>query len=128
MRRVLLCLILALLLAACRQSAQPTATPATAVDIDLLVEPTPITTGEAALVITLRAADGTPIDGASVSVRGDMNHAGMVPVLGETSASENGVYRVPFEFTMRGDWIITVTAALPGGGETAEVFDLSVRS
>lgn len=126
MRKFLL-LVLVLLLAACRQSAQPTPTPATAVEIDLAVEPTPITVGESTLVVTLSAADGTPIDGAQLSVRGDMNHAGMVPVLGETSASENGVYRVPFEFTMSGDWIITVTAALPAGGESAQTFDLTVQ-
>jgi hypothetical protein len=126
MRRILLSAILMLGLAACRQSAQPT--PTTAVEIDLAVEPTPIAAGDATLVVTLRAADGTPIEGALVSVRGDMNHAGMSPVLGETSAGENGVYRVPFEFTMTGDWIVTVTAALPGGGESAETFDLTVQS
>jgi hypothetical protein len=125
--RKLLVLCLVLLLVSCRQSAQPTPTPTTAVEIDLAVEPTPISEGEAALVITLRAADGTPINEALVSVRGDMNHAGMTPVLGETSASENGVYRVPFEFTMTGDWIITVTAALPSGGETSQTFDLTVQ-
>ncbi|PJF28257.1 MAG: hypothetical protein CUN53_00990 [Phototrophicales bacterium] len=127
--RNLLIIILLLTLVGCRESAQPTPTRAPdAPRLILEVDPDPPAVGEAALLITLTAPDGQPIDGAQITVRGDMNHAGMQPVMGLSAGSESGVYRVPFRWTMGGDWIITVTASLPDGAQIVETFDLSVES
>ena len=57
--------------------------------------------------------DGTPVDGAIVSVHGDMDHEGMTPIDSESNTSLNGEYQVPFTWTMGGGWIIDVTAQLP---------------
>jgi hypothetical protein len=72
-------------------------------------------------------ADGTPIDGARLNIKGDMTHAGMQPVLAETKGGEQGRYETPFEWTMGGDWIVTVTAALPDGRTTARQFTYTVE-
>ncbi len=55
-----------------------------------------------------------------------MSHAGMKPVLANISEGESGVYAVPFEWTMGGDWFVAVTATLPDGRVATKRFDLSV--
>lgn len=87
--------------------------------IQLAVNPDPPMVGESTLMITVADAAGKPIDGAAVAVHGDMDHEGMEPVDSETSASENGVYHVPFEWTMGGGWILDVTITLPDDGGVA---------
>ena len=45
-----------------------------------------------------------------------MSHAGMQPVSGEAQEQGSGDYIVEgFQFTMGGDWILTVRATLPDG-------------
>ena len=121
MKQVMLIIILALVLTAC--GAQNTTTVVEDVTINLAVEPNPPVVGASTLYITVLEADGTPVDGATVTVIGNMEHEGMLPISGETSASSNGVYTMPFEWTMGGGWILDVTVTLPDnrGTATAEV-------
>ena len=122
-------LVLAVLLTAgCRQQAQEAED--SGVTIDLRTEPEDAAVGEATLIVTVTDAAGSPITDADVSARGDMNHAGMVPVLGEaeTAEAENGKYTIPFEWTMAGDWFVEVTVELPDGATMTETFDLSVMA
>lgn len=67
-----------------------------------------------------------PIDTASLKFRGDMSHAGMVPVLESVVGGEEGVYRLPVHWTMAGDWILTVDATLADGRQATKTFDISV--
>jgi hypothetical protein len=100
---------------------------AAGVQMSLEIVNLPATVGETTLQITLRDADGAPIDNAQLDIRGDMNEAGMLPVLRDASESINGVYRVPFEWTMTGDWFVIVTATLPDGITVEQQFDLTVN-
>ncbi|MEM6528334.1 MAG: FixH family protein, partial [Chloroflexota bacterium] len=75
---------------------------------------------------TLRDSNGDPINDAQVNLRGDMNHAGMQPVLRDSSVGREGDYTVPFEWTMGGDWFVVVTAELPDGLTVEEEFDFTV--
>lgn len=125
----LLALSILLLLAACRQSAQPT--PAAMSDdlaITLEVAPAPPVVGDTELIVTLRTTAGDAVDDARIAVRGDMNHAGMTPEFGEADGGSDGIYRVPFTWTMGGDWIITVDVTLANGETVSRTFDLSVES
>ncbi len=46
-----------------------------------------------------------------VEVVGDMTHAGMIPVEAEAHPAGPGLWRVEdFDFNMRGDWVLTITA------------------
>jgi hypothetical protein len=127
-RYVLALLLILPLIAACRQSAQPVETAAGA-EIALEIEPQPPVVGMATLRVIVTDSDGQPVEDASVDVRGDMDHAGMVPVLGTAEASNgDGQYVIPFEWTMAGDWIVTVTVTLPRGEVAAEEFTLTVGS
>ncbi|MDX2137465.1 MAG: FixH family protein [Chloroflexota bacterium] len=125
--------MIALLLAGCRESAQPTPTAGATleqedIDIEMAVEPAPAAVGDATLLVTLHDRDGVPIDDATVAVRGDMTHAGMVPVLGDATGGTNGEYRIPFEWTMGGDWIITVDVTLANGVRISRVYEMTVQS
>jgi hypothetical protein len=118
-------LLVPLLLMGCRQT--DTGQPEAGLDIRLDAAPDPAEVGEATLLIAISDGSGNPVTGATVDVRGDMTHAGMVPVIREDiSSDENGLYDVPFEWTMGGDWLIEVTATLPDGSTTTERFEYTV--
>jgi len=121
----IIALIMVVILAGCRQQAAQT-TEDLSVNIDLRLEPEDPVVGEAQLQVTVTDGEGIPIEDAKVSVRGDMSHAGMVPVLGETEGGENGVYIVPFEWTMAGDWTVEVNVELSEGITATETFPFSV--
>lgn len=95
--------------------------------IVLTVEPDPPVAGEAMLMFWVKDADGTLIHDAVVSVHGDMDHEGMTPVDVESVSGQNGIYHVPFEWTMGGGWILDVTVTLPDNtGIATERFELNV--
>lgn len=125
MRVVLVLLGAALLLAACggRASRQRSGDG----DVVVELEATSLAPGATVLEITVRDGSGAAIDDATLNVRGDMNHAGMVPVLVEgVTDGEAGVYRVPFEWTMGGVWIVTIEATLADGETVSEQFNVSL--
>lgn len=132
MRAPLLIMMLvvgALLLTSCRQQETPT----TLDDDALLISVEDsgagdVTTGESTLVVTVEDSAGNPVTDATVSVRGDMTHAGMSPVLRESDDGANGIYEVPFEWTMGGDWIVDVVVTLPDGSEHQRSFDFTVTA
>jgi hypothetical protein len=131
MKRVVLLIILLLATSACRQSQQQAATETASgasVQIEMVTEPDPIQTGAGTLLITARGPDGTPADVVRIDVRGDMNHAGMQPVFGSAESAVEGVFRVPFNWSMAGDWILEVTAALRDGSTASQRFDVTVES
>lgn len=97
------------------------------VNMTLVFEPDPPEVGPATLIVTMTDARGTPIEDARLQVKGDMSHAGMRPVLAEVKGGTNGRYETSFEWTMAGDWIVTVTAILPDGRTAARQFDLMVE-
>lgn len=120
----LLLLITGLALTGCaRASDQPGDRGLT---MTLTTQPDPAVVGDATLIITLADAQGQPIEDATLNVKGDMNHAGMVPVLAEASSGPGGIYELDFAWTMPGDWIVTVEAALPDGSTFVERFELRV--
>ena len=109
---LLIATLAALLLVACggRQSQQ---IDSTAVDITLEAASTEV--GRTQLLITIQDSGGNPIDDATLEIKGDMSHAGMTPVLADSASGTAGVYTVPFEWTMGGDWFVTVQATLNDG-------------
>ena len=117
------CLIILLLAAACRQ--QPVA-PA---DVQLELTTTNTLIGETTLLLTVTDKDGNAIaDPGALRVRGDMSHAGMVPVFAETDQSTNGVFSLPFTWTMAGGWIVEASLTLPSGELAAETFSFEILS
>ncbi|MFN8488340.1 MAG: FixH family protein [Caldilineaceae bacterium] len=76
------------------------------------------------LVVQLADQAGKPVTNATVSLEGNMQHAGMAPVTGQAvqdnaDGKEDGRYQVPFAFSMLGDWVITVSVK-GADGKTAQ--------
>jgi hypothetical protein len=117
-------LLLLLMLTGCRQPQAPLNNPD--VQIDITTMPDPPTLGDARLFVQVSDAQGSPIDDAQLEVRGDMTHAGMVPVLRSITGGENGMYEVPFEWTMGGDWFVEITATLPDGTTGRAIFNYTL--
>ena len=97
------------------------------VQITMTAIPFPPHIGDSRLVIQVTDEMGSPIDDAYLAIKGDMTHAGMAPVLAEVDGGgEAGVYTIPFEWTMAGDWVVTVDLQLPDGTKAQERFDMAV--
>jgi hypothetical protein len=120
-------IVLLATLAGCQRASQQAASDqAPEIAAVLAIDPDPAVVGPTNIRVTLADASGGPVDGASVSLQGDMSHAGMQPVLAEASGAANGVYEAQWMWTMAGDWFVTVTAALPDGRTLVRRFDLTV--
>jgi hypothetical protein len=122
--------VLALLVAGCRQATPTVGTDedGAGVAIELILPDAPVM-GETTLGVRLFSSEGAAVAGAAVAVRGDMAHAGMVPVIATAAPAESaGEYTAPFEWTMAGDWIVTVTVTLPDGRVVSDEFQVTVRA
>lgn len=115
------------LLAACGRIQAGQSQETAGIRIDLAVEPSAPAAGPARLTVTLTGPDGQPIPNATVEVEGNMTHAGMVPVFGQATGGNNGRYVVPFEWTMGGDWLVTVKATLENGQTISREFPVVVK-
>jgi hypothetical protein len=116
-----------LLLAACGGDGQADA------EAGLRISLIPAAGGIAGESLTVELADreGNPITDATVSLEGNMNHAGMVPVFSadvrdEADGAADGRYAIPFQFTMLGDWIVTVAVQLADGTAIRQDVDVTV--
>lgn len=97
------------------------------VQISMTAIPFPPHIGDTRLVIQVADAVGSPIDDAHLAIKGNMTHAGMIPVLAEVDGGgQDGVYEIPFEWTMAGDWVVTLDLRLPDGTTAQQRFDMSV--
>ena len=100
-----------LALAGCRGDADA----APEVKVAHEIAPSPPAVGPATVLLTLAGEGGRPVAGAAVEVEGNMSHPGMVPVFANAAEVEPGRYRAETEFTMAGDWVLSVSARLPDG-------------
>lgn len=108
-----------LFLPACRpREPQPDIT------VEHEIVPDPPSVGRSTVTLHVRDASGRPLSGARVSLEGNMTHAGMRPVFAEARESARGLYWSDFEFTMGGDWVITVRVALPDGRKVEREIDV----
>ena len=116
--------VLVLALAACGPGGESGSAPggarstqpaASADQLAIVMTIDPLTVGTSTVTANV-SAGGEPEVGATVTVRGDMTHAGMAPVIAELTEDEAGVYVTnDFELTMAGDWIITVEVEATDG-------------
>jgi len=101
------------------------ATPASDLRIELRAADS-VHTGATTLTIHVANAAGQPVEDAAVTVEGNMTHAGMTPVLATGQGGADGLYSVPFNWTMAGDWVVTVKVTLPDGRQAQADFPVGV--
>jgi YtkA-like len=119
--------LLLVLVAGCGRVQRTGSAPADAYAVSMGTEPSPPTVGPGTVVATLIDPAGRPVDGARLEVEANMSHAGMVPVLAATTDSRSGVYRVPLQWTMGGDWSVDLKFTLPDGQKVDRRFPVSVQ-
>ena len=119
-RSIIFILGLTFILAACggRNSANQSVH-----NYDISVEAGSKEVGKTNLMVTVNDENGNPVNDATVNIKGDMSHAGMQPVLGESSSANNGMYMIPYEWTMAGDWFVTIDVTLADGTVVSERVD-----
>ena len=107
----------------------------------------PAQSSNPSLQITLRAAPdgmkndyqivqvvdqaGQPVTDATVSLEGNMNHGGMVPMVGDAVTDEadgmtDGHYQAPISLNMLGDWIVTVSVKTKDGATVTQDIPVQV--
>jgi hypothetical protein len=102
MKKLFLILLLAFTACAPKSSSK--------LDVKLDLEPSSVRIGKTDIVLQLER-DKKILNGWTVSVEGNMTHAGMGTVDGAVTELGGGKYQVKnFDFNMSGDWVLTVTA------------------
>lgn len=127
MPRLTMILVLGLLLAAC--GAATTATPQTTgvgLNVTLTTNPDPPKSGNIELVIKVSDQAGQPVADAEVSVVADhIDISGMI-LRGKATAQGSGRYATVANFSMSGNWKVTVEAR-KGAATQKQDFTLAVR-
>ncbi len=114
------------LLPSCGRVQQVDPTTQDAYLVTLVIEPSPPAEGPGTVAATLIDPAGRPVDGARLEIEANMSHAGMVPVLASTAESHAGLYRVPLQWTMAGDWIVDLKFTLPDGSRVVRRYAVGV--
>ena len=104
-------LFLAFVVAACNNPTETTSV----VTIEHEITPQPVAVGPATLTLTLADASRQPVTGASITLEGNMSHAGMSPVFAEARETDPGRYQSSLDLTMAGDWTILIQITLADG-------------
>ncbi len=124
--------VLLVLLAACRppepSGAGATGNTGNADGVKVSLElPKKPAVGPAPVRVYVLGSDNQAVTDATVSVTGNMTHAGMEPVTAEATPTENGLYQTKnFTFNMAGDWVVQADVTLPDGSETQDELSVTV--
>ncbi len=112
-----------LLLTACRQQSLSSSELSLDVSVDGLL------VGPAQISVSVRDKNGAPVENpGALALRGDMDHAGMAPVFAEASEATDGVFTLPFEWTMAGAWILEAKLTLDSGEGLKQSFRYEIHA
>lgn len=87
-------------------------------------QPNPPHVGSNIFVATLAGKNRTLLNGARISLQGDMSHPGMSPAITEMKEVSAGTYRGDLNLAMRGDWILEFHIVLADGRKVEREIDL----
>jgi len=113
-------LFLTLVVTACNNPTESSAV----VTIEHEITPQPVRVGQATLTLRLVNASRQPVTGASVTLEGNMSHAGMSPVFASARETEPGRYQAIVDLSMAGDWIILTHITLADGQKLERQLDV----
>jgi hypothetical protein len=105
--------ILAVVLTGC-SSAQPQATETDPVKITLNTNPPTPAVGDIELVLELKDPQGQPLTEATVDVSADHTDMSGMTMNGLATEQEDGKYAITADFSMSGNWKVTVYARKEG--------------
>jgi Cu(I)/Ag(I) efflux system membrane fusion protein len=107
------------LLAACGKSKTASSDALHAGDllVEIALDPDPPRAGDNVLHVTVKDAQGKPVDGARLGLVYDMPAMGTMPEMkgnGEPKPVGRGKYDVSYSLSMLGDWYVTLGIEAPG--------------
>ena len=123
------CLLLIVTVVACqRESPDQSSNPS--LQITLLAAPDGMQSDYQIVQVVDQA--GQPVTDATVSLEGNMNHGGMVPMVGDAVTDEadgtaDGHYHPPIALNMLGDWIMTVSVKTKDGATVTQDIPVQVN-
>jgi len=123
---VSLLVLVSVLLAACAGSATPDSS-AKPVNIKVESDPSPAVVGDAELVLTVTDANGNPIEGARVDVSADHTDMSGMGMSGAATDQGSGRYSIHANFSMTGNWKLTVYVRNDEGPDYEEDIDFKVQ-
>lgn len=106
---IVVILTLSAVLAGCGSVAQPQTTSADLVTISLKTNPASPTAGQNELIFILEDQKGQPVTGANLKVSADHTNMSGMTMSGPATEQGNGQYAITTDFSMSGNWKITVT-------------------
>ena len=120
-------LVLSTFLAACSSAATPAEiTSPKLVNIKVETNPTPAVMGDMEVVLTITDADGQPIEGATVDVSAKHTDMSGMDMGGTATDQGSGRYSIHANFSMSGNWKLTVYVR-KAGLDYKEEIDLPVQ-
>ena len=105
---IVLLILLVPVLAACGTATAPATQSATGVNIKLETNPDQAMMGDVELVLTITDQNSNPIEGAVVDVSADHTDMTGMNMGGPATGQGNGKYVIKANFSMSGNWLITV--------------------
>lgn len=91
-------------------------------------DPYPLTLGTTRLLLSLNDAKSAPISDAVVDVTVTMIHDSMLPLSRRVSVGQDGIYSIPMEWPMAGQWLVEILASLPDGSQLSDQYEVFVYS
>lgn len=124
--RLFLLIALLLTLPACASQAEPTPSVAQPIQVNLATVPDPPQVGDVELRFTVLDQNGNPLQGASVEAHADHIDMTGMEMSGAATEQGGGVYAITANFSMSGNWKITVSVR-QGELEAQQEFRLVVK-
>lgn len=88
------------------------------------IDPDPPRVGVSTIEVELQDSTRQPVEGARVTLEGNMSHPGMQPVIAQATELKPGTYSAEMDITMAGDWFILVTSELKDSTEVEHQINL----
>lgn len=110
-----------------KEEMAPGASTTDEINISLTTNPNPPASGQVQVIVTLTDVAGQTIDNADVYILGGHTEMGGMNLEGEAVGQGNGRYTFRADFSMSGDWLVTVEVRDVGTETIRQEFDLPVQ-
>lgn len=123
-----LVLVVSIILTACGGTSAPASESSNKpVNIKFESNPSPATAGDSELIFTVTDASGNPIEGATVDVSADHTDMTGMGMSGAATDQGAGRYSVNANFSMTGNWKLTVYVRNDAGLDYKEDIEIKVQ-
>ena len=114
--------IMAFVLSACGATSTPVeAPPLNSLTILTDTDPSPASVGEVEVILTIKDAQGNPVTGALVMVYADHTDMSGMNMSGQATEQGNGTYAILANFSMSGNWMLTIDVKTASQLETRKI-------